>query len=98
VQAADLSTSRTTPTGSDLARHRLHNHAVFRRLNLAPKADRLRSGPACVPIPRRASILQSRNAQQRTGKPIRPAPATALAPVNLAKACGLESKREGRPK
>jgi hypothetical protein len=31
-------------------------------------------------------------------KPIRPAPATALDPVNLAKACGLESKREGRPK
>jgi len=43
-------------------------------------------------------MLQSRNAQQRPGKPIRPAPATALDPVNLAKACGLESKREGRPK
>jgi hypothetical protein len=98
MQAADLSTSRTTPSNSDLAQHQLHNHAVFRPFNVAHEADRLRSGTACVPIPRRASILQSRNAQQRTGKPIRPASAAALAPVNLAKASGLESKREGRPK
>jgi hypothetical protein len=97
MQAADLSTSRTTPTGSDLARH---------RCSIAPSSDlsTSRTRPTGSDLARHVFYttpginpsIPKRTATHR--QPIRPASATALAPVNLAKACGLESKREGRPK